>query len=145
MDDNYYMSSCLYFRSNEEEIAYVAQVKAATFNATTDPSFTFNSTAGPGIVTPTVDRTYYIVVYCASLAFQFIVGCIRTLVFFKIALEASFKLHNSMFGSMLRANQRFFDNNPVGKLTSFVLNCVHMLYNFVQIYVFFYLKYQRIL
>ena len=36
--------------------------------------------------------------------------------FFKVAVDASQKLHNNMFASILRAHIGFFDTNPVGKL-----------------------------
>ena len=35
--------------------------------------------------------------------------------FFKVAVDASQALHNTMFGSILRAKIGFFDTNPVGK------------------------------
>lgn len=79
-------------------------------------NMTANMTAAPDSITvPAVDRAFHIAVFGGIISAIFCFGSLRALAFFTVALRSSKSLHNTMFASVLRSNQRFFDNNPVGK------------------------------
>jgi len=63
-----------------------------------------------------IDTTTGVYVYSIMIAGLFLFTMIRTTHFFLICMASSVKLHNNMFGSIIRAQLVFFDQNPVGKL-----------------------------
>ena len=64
-------------------------------------------------------KTHYfnLGIYAAIVLALVVTSMIRTVYFFIMCMRASVKLHNSMFMRVVRAPSRFFDTNPVGKLT----------------------------
>ena len=73
----------------------------------------FNQT---NITIPYVDSYSNIYIFTGIIAAVFVFSMVRALLFFKVAVDASQKLHNSMFTRILRAPIGFFDTNPVGQL-----------------------------
>ena len=72
----------------------------------------FNET---NVTIPVVDAHENIYIFSGIIVAVFIFGLVRALLFFKVAVDASQKLHNRMFAKILRAPISFFDTNPVGK------------------------------
>ncbi|RMZ78679.1 hypothetical protein DV738_g3746, partial [Chaetothyriales sp. CBS 135597] len=65
-----------------------------------------------------VDVGYYLGVY-ALIGVAYILICLsRELVLFGGSLHASFKIHNDLLQSVLRATFRFFDSTPLGQMTN---------------------------
>ncbi|RMZ80548.1 hypothetical protein DV737_g2910, partial [Chaetothyriales sp. CBS 132003] len=65
-----------------------------------------------------VDVGYYLGVY-ALIGICYVLICLsRELVLFWGSLHASFKIHNALLHSVLRATFRFFDCTPLGQLTN---------------------------
>ncbi|RMD41406.1 hypothetical protein DV735_g3728, partial [Chaetothyriales sp. CBS 134920] len=65
-----------------------------------------------------VDVGYYLGVY-ALIGIAYILICLsRELVLFGGSLHASFKIHNDLLHSVLRATFRFFDSTPLGQMTN---------------------------
>lgn len=57
----------------------------------------------------------YIYVYTALIVAAILLTTFRSFIFFKICMNASRGLHNTMFNNVLKATMRFFDTNPSGK------------------------------
>ncbi|RMZ90758.1 hypothetical protein DV736_g2006, partial [Chaetothyriales sp. CBS 134916] len=65
-----------------------------------------------------VDVGYYLGVY-ALIGIVYVLICLsRELVLFWGSLHASFKIHNALLHSILRATFRFFDSTPLGQMTN---------------------------
>ena len=95
------------FRSNEEEARYSAM--------TMDEDLRNMGLNITNITIPYVDTHLNISVFSGIIASVFLLGLLRALMFFKVAVDASQNLHNKMFSSILRSHIGFFDTNPVGK------------------------------
>lgn len=54
--------------------------------------------------------------YGAALALLFIIALARSMLFYKLSMISSQKLHDKMFTSVLSAPMRFFDTNPSGRI-----------------------------
>ncbi|EFA04157.2 ATP-binding cassette sub-family C member 4 [Tribolium castaneum] len=63
-----------------------------------------------------LSRATYIWVYSILILFSIILTTSRSLLFFKICMNASRRLHNLMFSNVLQAPMRFFDTNPSGRI-----------------------------
>ncbi|WAQ93730.1 MRP4-like protein [Mya arenaria] len=68
------------------------------------------------VTIPKVDANFNIAVYSGIMVAMFLFGILRALMFFKITIDASQALHNTMFTSILRSHIGFFDKNPVGRI-----------------------------
>lgn len=55
-------------------------------------------------------------IYGGGLALLFIIAFARSMLFYKLAMISSQKLHDTMFTSVLAAPMRFFDTNPSGRI-----------------------------
>ena len=55
-------------------------------------------------------------VYTGLILGSIIMSTAKNVLFYKICMNASKNLHNSMFACMLRAPMRFFDVNPSGNV-----------------------------
>nr|CAD7406039.1 unnamed protein product [Timema cristinae] len=53
-------------------------------------------------------------IYTVCILGSVIITIIRSVVFFKVCMTASRRLHNTMFSSILQGTMRFFDTNPSG-------------------------------
>ena len=60
------------------------------------------------------DRSFHAIVYTVIVVVFSIISLVRTLLFFKVCMDASVSLHTSMFEGIIRAPMRFFEVNPVG-------------------------------
>ena len=67
------------------------------------------------VTIPYVDSHFNVGIFSAIIGGVFVFGLLRALMFFKVAVDASQRLHNTMFASILRSKIGFFDTNPVGK------------------------------
>lgn len=56
------------------------------------------------------------IVYSIVVSSIFIIGLTRSFVFYNICIRCSQRLHDFMFGALVRANMRFFDTNPSGRI-----------------------------
>ncbi|XP_069104134.1 ATP-binding cassette sub-family C member 4-like isoform X2 [Argopecten irradians] len=79
------------------------------------------------ITIPYVDTHQNIYIFSGIIGAVFLFGILRALMFFKVAVDASMNLHNSMFNRLLRVPIMFFDTNPVGRvLNRFSKDTGHM-------------------
>lgn len=69
------------------------------------------------ITIPDSQTDFNVYVFSGIIASVFIFGLLRALMYFKVAVDAAKHLHNKMFGRLLRVPIRFFDINPVGKIS----------------------------
>lgn len=58
----------------------------------------------------------YIYIYSAIVASVFLVGITRSLLFYTLATRCSQRLHDQVFGALIRTGMRFFDTNPSGRI-----------------------------
>ncbi|KAK5645931.1 hypothetical protein RI129_004395 [Pyrocoelia pectoralis] len=94
---------------------------------TMPPNF-LNTSQNSSFVTesPTIDNNdtqytllskyEYIYVYTALIVLTISLTIFRSMMFFKICMNASKGLHNTMFFNILKATMRFFDTNPSGRI-----------------------------
>uniref|UniRef100_A0A0U9HSD9 Putative ABCC protein n=1 Tax=Chrysomela populi TaxID=154003 RepID=A0A0U9HSD9_CHRPP len=61
-------------------------------------------------------QEYYIIVYSIFIFASILLNNVRSLMFFKICMNACIGLHNKMFSNVLKAPMRFFDTNPSGRI-----------------------------
>lgn len=66
------------------------------------------------IVQPSTETCMYI--YGGLIVFLFVAALSRSMLFYKLAMKSSQKLHDSMFASIIYAPMRFFDTNPGGRI-----------------------------
>nr|CAD7572167.1 unnamed protein product [Timema californicum] len=59
-------------------------------------------------------------IYTVCILGSVIITIIRSVVFFKVCMTASRRLHNTMFSSILQGTMRFFDTNPSGDRGSLI-------------------------
>lgn len=105
----------MFCRSNQEETKYAAIEKQRRFMDEYNITDINNSSISSNITIPYVDSHFNIYVFTGIILAVFLFGLARALLFFKIAVDASQKLHNMMFTRILRSPISFFDTNPVGK------------------------------
>lgn len=60
----------------------------------------------------TTSQSIFIYTFC--IASSILLTTLRSLVFFKVCMNASKGLHDKMFNNILQATMRFFDTNPSG-------------------------------
>lgn len=58
----------------------------------------------------------YIYSYTAIVVAIFFFGITRSLTFYKLCMRCSQRLHDFMFGALIRSSMRFFDTNPSGRI-----------------------------
>ena len=59
---------------------------------------------------------YYIYIYTVIVFSIFIIGIVRSFTFYNVCLRCSQRLHDLVFGALIRASMRFFDTNPSGRI-----------------------------
>lgn len=62
----------------------------------------------------TTDLCIYI--YSGLIAALFVIAFTRSMLFYKLAMWSSEKLHNTMFNKVIGTSMRFFDTNPSGRI-----------------------------
>lgn len=55
-------------------------------------------------------------IYGGLIILLFIIALLRSVLFYKLAMMSSQKLHNMMFHSVIGTTMRFFDTNPSGRI-----------------------------
>ncbi|KAJ8951065.1 hypothetical protein NQ318_003763 [Aromia moschata] len=55
-------------------------------------------------------------IYGGGVFGLFFVALLRSMLFYKLAMKSSQKLHNTMFSNIIGASMRFFDTNPSGRI-----------------------------
>lgn len=63
-----------------------------------------------------LSQTNYIVIYTILIILSIILITARSLLFYKVSMNSSRNLHNTMFANILQATMRFFDTNPSGRI-----------------------------
>lgn len=58
----------------------------------------------------------YLYFFGVLVILLFVVALIRSMLFYKLAMNSSQKLHDVMFTNILKAPMRFFDTNPSGRI-----------------------------
>ena len=53
-------------------------------------------------------------IYSGLVGSAVLLSILRAVLFYFLCVNAARKLHNMMFGAILRAPVRFFDRNPIG-------------------------------
>jgi ATP-binding cassette subfamily C (CFTR/MRP) protein 4 len=66
------------------------------------------------VTVPDNNTDFNVAVFSGIIVAVFVFGLLRALMYFKVAVDAAKRLHNRMFGRLLRVPLRFFDTNPVG-------------------------------
>ncbi|XP_043594439.1 ATP-binding cassette sub-family C member 4-like isoform X2 [Bombus pyrosoma] len=91
---------------NEEETRhyYITQAK---LNAT-------NNTSIENLDISSMYNSMY--VYTAIIVGLFCIGITRSLIFYKVCILCSQKLHDMAFSALIRTGMRFFDTNPSGRI-----------------------------
>ncbi|XP_053395066.1 ATP-binding cassette sub-family C member 4-like isoform X2 [Mercenaria mercenaria] len=101
----------LSYWTNQEEDKYAAMAR--------DADLSLNGVNNTHVMIPRVDTQFNIAIFSVITGGVFIFGLLRALIFFKVALDASRNLHNSMFDSVLGTRIGFFYANEA---TGRVLN-----------------------
>ncbi|XP_076648329.1 ATP-binding cassette sub-family C member 4 [Halictus rubicundus] len=58
----------------------------------------------------------YLYIYTAIVLGIFMIGITRSLIFYKVCILCSQKLHDMAFSALIRTGMRFFDTNPSGRI-----------------------------
>ncbi|XP_029164699.1 probable multidrug resistance-associated protein lethal(2)03659 [Nylanderia fulva] len=58
----------------------------------------------------------YVYIYTTIVLSIFLIGIIRSIAFYKTCMTCSQRLHDMMFGALIRTGMRFFDTNPSGRI-----------------------------
>lgn len=66
--------------------------------------------------TTTVNQSDSLIIYGCLVAACMLITVLRSVMFIKMCMKASIRLHNSMFSSILRGAMHFFDTNPSGRI-----------------------------
>ena len=61
-------------------------------------------------------QNVYIYVYSGIIVSIFILGITRSFAFYALCMRASQRLHDMVFGALIRTGMRFFDTNPSGRI-----------------------------
>ena len=58
----------------------------------------------------------YIYIYTGIVVSIFVIGTTRSFAFYALCMKASQRLHDMIFGALIRTGMRFFDTNPSGRI-----------------------------
>uniref|UniRef100_A0A914WGG6 Uncharacterized protein n=1 Tax=Plectus sambesii TaxID=2011161 RepID=A0A914WGG6_9BILA len=81
------------------------QMMNGSTNETVVPSLAENPRTG-----------FFAAVYALSIAFLFITGLFKAMIFVKVSLNAASRLHNGMFERVIKGSMSFFDSTPSGRI-----------------------------
>lgn len=84
-------------------------------NVTNDNSILSSNDASIGTELPT---TAYAYVYSGIVIALFVIASVRAAAFFRTCANASQNLHDTMFRGLISTTMKFFDENPVGRITN---------------------------
>lgn len=100
-----YISYYIHFRTTAEESRYFTSMNMSR-NITNTGLFS---------VQPWSQETY-IYIYTGIVASIFFIGITRSFAFYALCMRASQRLHDMVFGALIRTGMRFFDTNPSGRI-----------------------------
>eukprot|EP01135_Chromosphaera_perkinsii_P011303 Nk52_evm84s2367 gene=Nk52_evmTU84s2367 len=63
-----------------------------------------------------MDQTFYISIYCSMIGGLLILGFLRAVCLYTVALKAAKSFHNAVYVNVIQAPMSFFDTTPVGQL-----------------------------
>lgn len=66
--------------------------------------------------TPQWSTEFCLYVYGGLIAAVFLIAFARSMLFYKLAMLSSQKLHDMLFNCVINASMRFFDTNPSGRI-----------------------------
>lgn len=69
-------------------------------------------------------QEFYMVTYTVFIVASMILTPARSILFYKIFMNASKGLHKKMFSNVLAAPMKFFDTNPSGNVLSYLITYV---------------------
>uniref|UniRef100_UPI00398F2F2F ATP-binding cassette sub-family C member 4 n=1 Tax=Pristiophorus japonicus TaxID=55135 RepID=UPI00398F2F2F len=98
------------------QVSYVLQDWWLSYWATNQKQLNTTQVTGPNNTTQELDLNFYLGTYAGLTAAVMLFGIIRSLMIFKVLVNASQTLHNRMFTSIIRAPVLFFDRNPIGRI-----------------------------
>ncbi|XP_052753847.1 ATP-binding cassette sub-family C member 4-like [Galleria mellonella] len=109
------------FWVNLEEIHPYETMRSLNSSNSSQPEDVANSYENAlisDVVYDTVGITRYecIYIYTGMVVALVVVSLLRSFMFFSMAMRASTRLHNNMFGAITRAPMRFFHVNPSGRI-----------------------------
>lgn len=61
-------------------------------------------------------RDFYVITYSILIWSIFFISLTRSFAFYSICIRCSQRLHDFMFGALIRASMRFFETNPSGRI-----------------------------
>ncbi|KAJ8687081.1 hypothetical protein QAD02_022875 [Eretmocerus hayati] len=97
----------------EESRAFYNASRQAGFNDTNSTTTKSEKILDEKDILP---REVYIYIYSGLVLSIFIVAIVRSFSFYTIAMRCGQRLHDLMFGALIRASMRFFDTNPSGRI-----------------------------
>ncbi|XP_018322221.1 probable multidrug resistance-associated protein lethal(2)03659 [Agrilus planipennis] len=68
------------------------------------------------VVKKTFSTETSLIIYSVLIIASIILTSLRSIFFYKLAMNASKRLHGTMFSALLKAPMRFFDVNPLGRI-----------------------------
>ncbi|XP_067842586.1 multidrug resistance-associated protein 4 isoform X2 [Heptranchias perlo] len=98
------------------QVSYVLQDWWLSYWATSQEQLNTTRVTGQNNSTQQLDINFYLGTYAGLTGAVILFGIARSLMFFKVLVNASQKLHNRMFTSIVRAPVLFFDRNPIGRI-----------------------------
>ncbi|XP_017768861.1 PREDICTED: multidrug resistance-associated protein 4-like [Nicrophorus vespilloides] len=75
-----------------------------------------NLTNSDGELKEFLETDTYLYIYAGLIVALFLLALIRSLLFYKLVMKSSQKLHDSMFKSIVSTTMHFFDTNPSGRI-----------------------------
>ncbi|CAK6978676.1 ATP-binding cassette sub-family C member 4-like [Scomber scombrus] len=97
-------------------LVYWARGGHEFFNSTTSDVTVKNNAHNVTLIDRESSLTFYLGIYSGFTAAAVIFGYARSLVIFHRLVRSAQRLHNSMFGAILRTPVHFFDVNPIGRI-----------------------------
>lgn len=82
----------------------------------TQTNVTLDNDNDDGIPTTAHISNTYVYIYTVIVIGIFVVGITRSLIFYKMCMLCSQRLHDMTFSALIRTNMRFFDTNPSGRI-----------------------------
>lgn len=96
----------------------VIEMYNGTNNGTNNKTNNETSEVASGSFIPIVQLSteLCLIIYGIGIITLFAIGLSRSMLFYKLAMLSSKKLHKMMFNSVVGATMRFFDTNPSGRI-----------------------------
>lgn len=99
---------------NETDFEETTNLDYLDLNVTEEQNTTMKSLNAVYEKLFSTNTSIYIYTFC--IICSIVLTTLRSLVFFKVCMNASKGLHNKMFNNILQATMRFFDTNPSGRI-----------------------------